>query len=93
MPKGPSEIRSLARSHTAQALKTLVGIMGQAKAPAAARVAAANSILDRGWGKSPQIMTVRNASARELADDELAAIALGGSEGADLPEIDPSQLN
>jgi hypothetical protein len=56
MSKSPSEIRSLARAHTPKAINTLVGIMGQAKAPAAARVAAANSLLDRGWGKSPQIL-------------------------------------
>jgi hypothetical protein len=54
MSKASAEIRSLARSHTEKALKTLVGIMSQTKAPAAARVAAANSILDRGWGKSTQ---------------------------------------
>lgn len=28
--------------------------MGSPKAPAAARVAAAQAILDRGWGKAPQ---------------------------------------
>jgi hypothetical protein len=54
MAKATSEIKSLARSHTTQALKTLVGIMNQSKAPAAARVTAANSILDRGWGKPDQ---------------------------------------
>jgi len=54
MSKASAEIRSLARSHTDKAVKTLVGIMSQTKAPAAARVAAANSILDRGWGKSTQ---------------------------------------
>lgn len=56
MAKASTEIRSLARAHTAKAINTLVGIMNQAKAPAAARVAAANSIIDRGWGKSPTIL-------------------------------------
>ena len=32
----------------------LVGVMGQTDAPPAARVSAANSILDRGWGKPAQ---------------------------------------
>jgi hypothetical protein len=54
MAKTPAEIRSLARSHTKKALQVLVGIMNQRGAPAAARVAAANSILDRGWGKASQ---------------------------------------
>jgi len=54
MSKTPSDIRSLARAHTDKAINTLVGIMSQGKAPHAARVAAANSLLDRGWGKAPQ---------------------------------------
>lgn len=54
MSKNPSEIRSLARSHTEKAINTLVGIMSQEKANAAARVAAANALLDRGWGKAAQ---------------------------------------
>ena len=54
MAKTPTEIRSLARSHTAKALNTLVGIMNKTTAPEAARVAAANSVLDRGWGKAVQ---------------------------------------
>lgn len=54
MAKAPTEIKSLARSHTDAALKTLVGVMNQNDAPPAARVAAANSLLDRGWGKAEQ---------------------------------------
>lgn len=54
MAKTPTEIRSLARSHTETAINTLVGVMNQKEAPAAARVAAANSLLDRGWGKPVQ---------------------------------------
>ena len=57
MAKTPTDIRSLARSHTSTALKTLAGIMEQADAPSAARVAAANSLLDRGWGKPVQAIT------------------------------------
>lgn len=54
MAVNPTEIRSLARTHTETAVRTLVGIMTQDKAPAAARVAAAQAILDRGWGKPAQ---------------------------------------
>jgi len=54
MPRALTEIRSLARSHTRTALNVLVGIMRSNDATAAARVAAANSILDRGWGKATQ---------------------------------------
>ena len=44
----------MARTHTAQALATLVAIMGNADAPATARVSAANAVLDRAWGKPRQ---------------------------------------
>jgi hypothetical protein len=54
MVKSLTEIRSLARSHTRTALNVLVGIMRSKDATAAARVSAANAILDRGWGKAPQ---------------------------------------
>ena len=60
MAKAPTQIRSLARSHTEKAIRTLVGIMNQRKAPPAARVAAANALLDRGWGKPGQPITGEN---------------------------------
>ena len=37
----------------------LVGIMRQPKAPPAARVMAANALLDRGWGKAAQFVDVQ----------------------------------
>ena len=54
MAKTPTDIRSLARAHTDSALRTLKGIMEQADAPPAARVSAAQALLDRGWGKAEQ---------------------------------------
>lgn len=57
MSSKQTNIKSLARTYTAAAVKTLVGIMKQPKAPPAARVAAANSLLDRGWGKPAQALT------------------------------------
>lgn len=52
--KAPTELRSLARTHTEAAIRTLKAIMNQPKSPAAARVAAAQALLDRGWGKATQ---------------------------------------
>jgi hypothetical protein len=54
MAKTPTEIKSLARSHSDTAVRVLAGIMNDSSAPHAARVTAANSIIDRGWGKPPQ---------------------------------------
>ncbi len=53
MAKAPTEIRSLARAHTEAAINCLVGVMLNSTSDPA-RVAAANSLLDRGWGKAAQ---------------------------------------
>jgi hypothetical protein len=50
-PKGESEIRELARRHTATALRTLVEIAERGENESA-RVAAANALLDQAWGKA-----------------------------------------
>ena len=54
MPRAPTSIRSLARSHTRTAITVLVKIMKSEDATPAARVSAANALLDRGWGKAAQ---------------------------------------
>jgi hypothetical protein len=51
-PKGNEEFREACREHTPQALKTLLKWMKSKDGKAA--IAAANSILDRGWGKATQ---------------------------------------
>jgi hypothetical protein len=62
MPRAVTEIRSLARSHTRTAIRVLVGVMSCKDATAAARVAAANAILDRGWGKPAQAIENGNGA-------------------------------
>ena len=75
MAKTPTEIASLARSHTKTAIKTLVGIMNQAKASPAARVSAANSLLDRGWGKPAQSLAIEDKTSHlfEMTEEEADA--------------------
>jgi hypothetical protein len=51
-PKMVGHVRELARAHSEQAITVLAKIMGNAKSPPAARVAAANAILDRGYGRA-----------------------------------------
>jgi hypothetical protein len=55
----------------------LVGVATSPDAAPAARVAAAQSLLDRGWGKAAQVvdMTVRH-SADQLSDNDLATIVV-----------------
>lgn len=59
-------LKELARSYTSDALDTLTAIMGNEKAPEAARVSAANSILDRGWGKPVQQIGDGDGNAVDL---------------------------
>lgn len=70
-PKVIGEIRELAREYTAEAFETLTQIMGDEDAPAAARVAAVQTILDRGWGKPAQHVEV---DVRTAVVDFLASI-------------------
>jgi hypothetical protein len=51
--------------------------------PAAARVAAAVAILDRGWGKPAQAVqsTITPVDINSLSDEELVAIIVAGREG------------
>jgi hypothetical protein len=65
-PKTITEIRSLARSHTRAAINALVGVMRSKDATHAARVSAANAILDRGWGKAAQALENADSGALEL---------------------------
>jgi hypothetical protein len=54
-PKLPDDIkhvRELAKSHTEDAITALVDVLSSDSA--SARVAAANALLDRGWGKAEQ---------------------------------------
>ena len=61
-----TEIRSMARSYTRTAIMVLAGVMCSKDATAAARVSAANAILDRGWGKATQPVGSRDDGALEL---------------------------
>jgi len=61
------DIRSYARKFTVEALETLAHVMRQPKAPPAARVMAANALLDRGWGKAAQLVAV-DGEIRQLVE-------------------------
>ena len=56
-PKVVAEVKELARKHTGKAIETLVSIMANPKAAPAARVSAANALLDRGYGRPAQHIT------------------------------------
>lgn len=66
MPRALTSIRSLARSHTRTAITVLVRVMKSEDATPAARVSAANAILDRGWGKATQPLESSSDGALKL---------------------------
>lgn len=66
MAKATADIRSLARAHTETAIKTLAAIMTKVDAPEAARVAASNSLLDRGWGKATQFISGEDGAPLQI---------------------------
>ena len=71
-------LTDLAREHTKEAVDTLVDIMRDKKAPAAARVAASDKILNRGWGQAPQTITLQDQreplDLSGMSDEQLEAL-------------------
>ncbi len=51
-PETVEAFRDLVRAYTTLAIDTLVEVMRNERAPASARLAAAEGILDRAWGRS-----------------------------------------
>jgi len=64
-------IKDLARQHTEAAIETLVEIMTDGDAQASARLTAANSLLDRGWGKAGQHTEISVDVYDRMSDAEL----------------------
>lgn len=78
-PSIVKEIQELARAKSPAALNTLVAIHEDVAAPAAARVAAANSILDRAFGKAPQAVTGEGGEGPVLASIKVEFVRPDGS--------------
>lgn len=54
--KATADVKALAQNHGETAILTLAEIATDPEQPSAARVTAANSLLDRGYGKPTQAM-------------------------------------
>src|SRR4029078_8181881 len=79
-PRVLGDVQELARERSPAAVNTHAAIMDDPKAPPAARVAAANSLLDRGYGKptQPISQTLTKIDPSTMSDAELAAIVRNG---------------
>ena len=76
-PKVVGEVQAFARQHSAEAINTLREIMRDKDAAPAARGYAANSLLDRGYGKPSQTITSTGGKDRaldQMTDAELLEI-------------------
>ena len=75
-PKALQSVTELARAETEDNIKTLVAVRDKADAPEGTRIAAANALLDRGWGK-PGVMVFQHIEEKRCAtdwsDEELVA--------------------
>lgn len=61
--KTTAEIRDYAREYSEAAIKALVAVMESEGTPAAAKVSAANSLLDRAHGKPSQSLDIEHSGA------------------------------
>jgi hypothetical protein len=71
------DIRDLCRSHTLDAVNALIDVLNSKSSPPAARVAAANSILDRGWGKAQIEVNATVTAYDKMSDIELVKLITG----------------
>src|SRR6476646_7714189 len=74
-PKVVGEVQALAREISEEAISALRDIIRDKKAPPAARCVAANSILDRGYGRPSQTINqgLVDKPVDQMTDEELMA--------------------
>ena len=83
-PRVLADVQELTRSFTQPALAALVEIATNPKAPAAVRVAAANGILDRGWGRACPSVTLTEV---HTPDAEEVRRAISSALAASMPSM------
>jgi hypothetical protein len=69
-----ADVKALAKARSEDAIKTLVNVMENHKAPPAARVSAAMAILDRGWGRPSQPVQAEISIFERLTNEERDAL-------------------
>lgn len=83
VPKNAKEVKALARQYTVMAVETLAKIAANPKAPPPSRVAAAEGLLARAWGRAPTtdleaaeglMIQIVKFSNPQLEDDNIKTI-------------------
>jgi hypothetical protein len=89
--KIPEDVKKMARGLTKEAIGCLASVMRDLTAPPSARVRAAETLLDRAWGRPETSANIRiSGDVRDLSTAEiLAALAALGVAAAepDGPEV------
>lgn len=86
-PKRDLDVAGLARSYTREAIETLAQIMMDEGAPPAARVSAANSLLDRGFGKAPQSLDMNHKMSLEDSFEDFVRQINAGPKAKVIPAV------
>src|SRR3954470_2052502 len=87
-PADHGPVEQFARAHTQEAIETLATIMREGFSEAA-RIAASNAILDRGWGKAREARELpRPSNVRDMTDEQLLILA-GRDRAPELPAPAP----
>jgi hypothetical protein len=100
-PRELRDVIELARSHSPAAITMLAKIMRDEEAPPAARVGAANAILDRAHGRPPQAIAHLGAVAAynlDLLNEEQlqqleALLMIANAESPNDPRVIEGELN
>ena len=93
--KIPPDVKEMARGLTKEAIATLAAVMRDAAAPHSARVRAAETLLDRAWGRPETSANIRiSQDVRDLSTAEiLAALAALGIAGAEESPDEPDVVH
>lgn len=75
LPDGRT-LSELCRTYTEDAIQALVDVCTGADVPAAAKVAASQALLDRGWGKPAQALEVTGAGGGPLEHRDMSVAPL-----------------
>lgn len=82
-----TELRLLARRHTRTAIATMLGLMTSEKTPPAVRLAAANALCDRGWGRPTTMLATENATPLAFHITEIVNDIVDPTPLGDIPVI------
>jgi len=86
-------MRGLAGKHASEAIATLVDIMTDPESPAAARVSASKEIIERGFGKSGNIVSLNlETPLAELQPKDALAVVSDKVIKGELPVDDGTKL-